>query len=91
MIDFGTESDFQKGKNCDLPEVGFRGKPTFQKEKNHYLKKIDPDKNFRRLYPVRIFRSYFINFPAREKLITKKLTNLSNYALDLIYKHIDRI
>ena len=39
MIGSGTESDFQNEKNCDLLEVGFRGKPTFQKEKNRYLKK----------------------------------------------------
>ena len=44
MIGFGTESDFQKENNCDIPEVWFRGKPTFQKEKNRDLKKIDSDK-----------------------------------------------
>ena len=37
MIGFGTESDFQKEK--ELRQVGFRGKLTFQKEKNRYLKK----------------------------------------------------
>ena len=71
MIGFGTESDFQKEKNCDLPEVGFRGKPTFQKEKKRYLKEIDSDKNFRGQFSVRNFRSYFINFSARENFIKK--------------------
>ena len=72
MIGFGTESDFQKGKNCDLPEVGFRGKPTFQKEKNRYLKKIDSDKNFRGQFSVRNVRSYFINYSARESFMKKQ-------------------
>ena len=58
------------GKVC-VPKIGFRGKPTFQKEKNRYLKKIDSDKNFRGQFSVRNFRSYFINYSARENFITK--------------------
>ena len=48
---------------------GFRGKPTFQKEKNRYLKEIDSDKHFRGQFSVRNFRSYFINYSARENFI----------------------
>ena len=58
------------GKVC-VPKIGFRGKPTFQKEKNRYLKKIDSDKNFRGQFSVRNFRSYFINYSARENFIRK--------------------
>ena len=70
MIGFGTESDFQKEKNCDTPEVGFRGKPTFQKEKSRHLKKIDSVKNVRGQFSVRNVR-YFINYSARENFITE--------------------
>ena len=55
MIGFGTESDFQEEKNCDLPEVGFRGKPTFQKEKNRYLKKSTLIKIFGASFLFEIF------------------------------------
>ena len=81
---FWNRIRFPKRKELRLTGSRVPRKADFPKRKESLLKKIDSDKSVRGQFSVRNFRSYFINFSARENFIKKDSILTMNLAMGAI-------